>query len=83
MRGTGHLPLSGIFVMRIPVYGSQSGSLELNIESVFAANIDSFQIMNRYCSHHFHHLLTSGSDSTIPDKFLKFPSYMLLFGEKD
>ena len=39
--------------------------------------------MNRYYSHHFHHLLTSGSDSTIPDKFFKFPSYMLLFGEKD
>ena len=62
---------------------SQSGSLDLNIESVFAFNIDSFQIMNRYCSHHFHHLLTSGSDSTIPDKFLKFLSYMLLFNEKD
>ena len=61
MRGTGHLPLSGFFVMRIPVHGSQSGSLDLNIESVFASNIDSFQIMNLYCSHH---LLTSGPDQT-------------------
>ena len=28
-------------------------------------------------------LLTSTSDSTSPDKLLKFPSYMPLFGEKD